>query len=89
MAGAEGFEPPTVGFGDRCSTNWNYAPTFALIQYWAGYAQVHLVFLHIQQLHYPCDVVGRFGNRQRHKEGTRIILMKRKVTSKIYTLFDF
>ena len=26
VAGAEGLEPPTVGFGDRCSTNWNYAP---------------------------------------------------------------
>lgn len=26
MAGAERFELPTVGFGDRCSTNWNYAP---------------------------------------------------------------
>jgi hypothetical protein len=22
----EGFEPPTIGFGDRCSTNWNYTP---------------------------------------------------------------
>ncbi len=26
MAGVEGFEPPTVGFGDRRSTNWNYTP---------------------------------------------------------------
>jgi hypothetical protein len=26
VAGVEGFEPPTVGFGDRCSTNWNYTP---------------------------------------------------------------
>ena len=26
MAGEEGLEPPTVGFGDRCSTNWNYSP---------------------------------------------------------------
>jgi hypothetical protein len=26
MAGVEGFEPPTIGFGDRCSTNWNYTP---------------------------------------------------------------
>ena len=30
LAGVEGFEPPTVGFGDRCSTNWNYAPATAL-----------------------------------------------------------
>ena len=30
MAGAEGFEPPTIGFGDRCSTNWNYAPVVFL-----------------------------------------------------------
>jgi hypothetical protein len=26
VAGVEGFEPPTIGFGDRCSTNWNYTP---------------------------------------------------------------
>ncbi len=26
MAGAERLELPTIGFGDRCSTNWNYAP---------------------------------------------------------------
>ena len=26
LAGVEGFEPPTIGFGDRCSTNWNYTP---------------------------------------------------------------
>lgn len=23
----EGFEPPTVGFGIRCSTNWSYTPS--------------------------------------------------------------
>ena len=27
MAGAVRLELTTVGFGDRCSTNWNYAPT--------------------------------------------------------------
>jgi hypothetical protein len=26
VAGAAGLEPATIGFGDRCSTNWNYAP---------------------------------------------------------------
>ncbi len=26
LAGVERFELPTVGFGDRCSTNWNYTP---------------------------------------------------------------
>ena len=26
MAGAERLELPTIGFGDRCSTNWNYTP---------------------------------------------------------------
>ncbi len=26
MAGVEGFEPPTPGFGIRCSTNWSYTP---------------------------------------------------------------
>ena len=26
LAGQEGFEPPTPGFGVRCSTNWSYWP---------------------------------------------------------------
>jgi hypothetical protein len=26
--GLEGLEPPTGGFGDRCSTNWSYRPNF-------------------------------------------------------------
>jgi hypothetical protein len=26
LAGVEGLEPPAIGFGDRCSTNWNYTP---------------------------------------------------------------
>src|SRR5437016_1843936 len=26
LAGAEGLEPPTAGFGDRCSTKLSYAP---------------------------------------------------------------
>ncbi len=26
LAGVAGLEPATVGFGDRCSTNWNYTP---------------------------------------------------------------
>ena len=26
LAGLEGFEPPTPGFGDRCSTDWSYSP---------------------------------------------------------------
>ena len=30
MAGVERFELPTVGFGDRCSTNWNYTPKIYL-----------------------------------------------------------
>ena len=30
-AGQEGFEPPTGGFGDRCSTNWSYWPKFYVI----------------------------------------------------------
>ena len=27
MAGSVGFEPTTLGFGDRCSTNWSYEPS--------------------------------------------------------------
>ena len=30
LAGVEGFEPPAIGFGDRCSTNWNYTPAEVL-----------------------------------------------------------
>lgn len=26
MAGPEGLEPSTLGFGVRCSTNWSYGP---------------------------------------------------------------
>ena len=26
LAGVAGLEPATIGFGDRCSTNWNYTP---------------------------------------------------------------
>ena len=25
LAPEDGFEPPTRGFGDRCSANWNYS----------------------------------------------------------------
>lgn len=32
LAGAERLELPTIGFGDRCSTNWNYAPASKLRQ---------------------------------------------------------
>ncbi len=31
LAGQEGLEPPTGGFGDRCSTNWSYWPKNFLI----------------------------------------------------------
>ena len=31
LAGAEGLEPPTAGFGDRCSTKLSYAPPPSLV----------------------------------------------------------
>jgi hypothetical protein len=40
LAGAEGFEPPTIGFGDRCSTNWNYAPATNAVHYTRLYPKV-------------------------------------------------
>ena len=30
MAGQEGFEPPTGGFGDRCSSSWSYWPSYII-----------------------------------------------------------
>lgn len=30
MAGQEGFEPTTRGFGIRCSSRWSYCPIFLL-----------------------------------------------------------
>ena len=33
LAGQEGLEPTTRGFGDRCSTNWSYWPI------WSPYAR--------------------------------------------------
>ena len=31
MAGQEGLEPPTVGFGDRCSSQLNYWPATIVV----------------------------------------------------------
>ena len=39
MAGVERFELPTVGFGDRCSTNWNYTPA-VLMHYTYAFLKV-------------------------------------------------
>ena len=66
MAGVEGLEPPAIGCGDRCSTNWNYTPK-----------SVRYIF----QLQFPCDVVFLEGSHQRHKGGRRIILMQASYTS--------
>ncbi len=65
LAGVEGLEPPTIGFGDRCSTNSNYTPKIFL----NSYSYTTLVSLSI------------VGKRQRHKGGTRIILKMAMVTS--------
>ena len=47
VAGVEGLEPPTIGFGDRCSTNSNYTPNAQALYVWEhkGKAKTHLVFL--------------------------------------------
>jgi hypothetical protein len=71
VAGVEGLEPPAIGFGDRCSTNWNYTPKS--VRY-------------ILQLHFPCDVVFLEGSHQRHKGGRRIILMQASYTSTLHSL---
>ena len=48
MAGVERLELPTIGFGDRCSTNWNYTPTNCLsINSYTH--QVNLSFLGIKR----------------------------------------
>ena len=39
MAGVERLELPTVGFGDRRSTNWNYTPLMDL-HYTDGFLKV-------------------------------------------------
>ena len=31
LAGQEGLEPPTCGFGDRRSTTWSYWPVFPIL----------------------------------------------------------
>ena len=36
LAGQGGFEPTTLGFGDRCSANWSYWPTYALFRLFVG-----------------------------------------------------
>ena len=48
MAGVERFELPTVGFGDRCSTNWNYTPSDCLYSNSYTY-RVNLSFLGIKR----------------------------------------
>ena len=41
LAGQEGFEPPTPGFGVRCSTNWSYWPPNP--QYYFGSAPYSVI----------------------------------------------
>ena len=45
MAGAAGLEPATIGFGDRCSTNWNYAPATNEANYTKPGSKVKAFFL--------------------------------------------
>ena len=36
MAGQEGFEPPSPGFGIRCSSRWSYWPNLPLLRFFVG-----------------------------------------------------
>jgi hypothetical protein len=51
MAGAAGLEPATIGFGDRCSTNWNYAPATNEANYTKPGSKVKAFFSLSMRLH--------------------------------------
>ena len=70
LAGAEGLEPPTVGFGDRCSTNSNYTPVATL--------QIK------KYLHRPCEVVGLLGYVSVIREGRVLYLWSSRLQVKCY-----
>ena len=58
MAGAAGLEPATIGFGDRCSTNWNYAPATNEANYTKPGSKVKAFFL-------TFDAIEQFTSKSR------------------------
>ena len=70
MAGVERLELPTIGFGDRCSTNWNYTPATDS-NYTDAQPKVKVKLL----INLSCSVVWRF-NKQRKQRASTIIVAK-------------
>ena len=63
--GPEGLEPPTAGFGDRCSAKLSYAPSYGWGRNRTADTRVFSAVLY--RLSYPADIVGAadpVGSRQ-------------------------
>ena len=47
MAGQEGLEPPTIGFGNRYSTNWSYWPNIYSFKLSRDSKNLHLFYSYL------------------------------------------